>query len=158
MLLFTEPTTGSKPRRAKREKQLNKSKSKKRTIPKQENLKTPHQKYEDQISKLEQEYNAKELQLEEINAATISSYKEKIEALECEEGKLQTNNAQLSESLANAHAELEKKGKLQVELQKTATGQQEWQAPTHADAASISSGTIPHLRQPRSSTPLSYWD
>ena len=65
---------------------------------------------------MKQEYDVKELQLEEINAATISSYKEKIEALECEECKLQTNNAQLSESLAHANAELEKKGKLQEEL------------------------------------------
>ena len=52
----------------------------------------------------------------------------------------------------------ERRGKLQLELQKTATGQQEWQAPNPTDAASSSSGTIPHLRQPRGSTPLSYWD
>ena len=52
----------------------------------------------------------------------------------------------------------EKKGRLQLELQKTATGQQGWQAPNPTDAASSSSGTMPHLRQPRGSTPLSYWD
>ena len=52
----------------------------------------------------------------------------------------------------------EKKLKLQLELQKTATGQQEWQAPSSREAAKASSGQLAHLLQPRSSTPLSYWD
>ena len=52
----------------------------------------------------------------------------------------------------------EKKFRLQQELQKTATGQQEWQTSAAEPAVSSSSGTIPHLRQPRGSTPLSYWD
>ena len=55
--------------------------------------------------------------------------------------------------------EAERKGKLQLELQKSATGQQDWQAPTQAEAGSDSrSGTIPHLQQPCGSTPLLYWD
>ena len=52
----------------------------------------------------------------------------------------------------------EKKHRLQLELQKTATGQQEWKGSPHEDGASNSSGTLAHLRQPRGSTPLSYWD
>ena len=52
----------------------------------------------------------------------------------------------------------EKKLRLQLELQKTATGQQEWQTAATGDATSNSSGTLAHLQQPRSSTPLSYWD
>jgi hypothetical protein len=52
----------------------------------------------------------------------------------------------------------ERKHKLQLELQKTATGQQEWQASSSVDNSSSSSGTIAHLQQPRSSAPLSYWD
>ena len=45
-----------------------------------------------------------------------------------------------------------------MELQKTATGQQEWQAPSNDGATAASSGQLAHLLQPRSSTPLSYWD
>ena len=53
----------------------------------------------------------------------------------------------------------EKQEQLQQELQKTATGQQEWQmAPPDALAAASSSGTVPHLVQPRGATPVSYWD
>ena len=54
--------------------------------------------------------------------------------------------------------EREKKGKLQEELQKTATGGQEWQVAQGAEAAADSSGTVPHMLQPRGRTPLSYWD
>ena len=50
----------------------------------------------------------------------------------------------------------EKKFKLQMELQKTATGQQIWQQPI--DAPSRSSGELAHLVQPRGKLPLSYWD
>ena len=67
----------------------------------------------------------------------------------------------------------ERKLRLQLELQKTATGQQEWQTSpkegasstpaqslekTQAPSSGSGSGTLAHLRQPRSSTPLSYWD
>ena len=52
----------------------------------------------------------------------------------------------------------EKKLRLQFELQKTATGQQEWQRPIGEQAASSSSGEMAHLLHPRNSAPLSYWD
>ena len=59
----------------------------------------------------------------------------------------------------------EKKCKLQLELQKTATGIQDWQRPDgFTDAASSEStsgqnpGAVAHLLQPRGSTPLSLWD
>ena len=56
--------------------------------------------------------------------------------------------------------EAERKGKLQLELQKTALGQQEWQTPAHASSSNSSStsDTMAHMRVPRGPTPLSYWD
>ena len=52
--------------------------------------------------------------------------------------------------------EAEKKFKLQMELQRTATGQQDWQKPVEAPPRS--SGEVAHLVQPRGKVPLSYWD
>ena len=47
---------------------------------------------------------------------------------------------------------------MQRELQKTAMGEQAWQAANPTNAADNSSGIVPHLRHPRDSKPLSYWD
>ena len=65
-------------------------------------------------------------------------------------GKIRTSCARLDDA--------EKKCKLQLELQKTATGNQDWQHSESAGASSSSSNTIPHLQAPRASTPLSLWD
>jgi hypothetical protein len=59
----------------------------------------------------------------------------------------------------------EKKGKLQLELQKTATGHQDWQRPNGLtdgrqppQGAAPNALTVAHLQQPRGTTPLSLWD
>lgn len=49
-----------------------------------------------------------------------------------------------------------KKFYLQMELQRTATGQQAWQQPS--EAPQRCSGELAHLVQPRGKAPLSYWD
>ena len=51
--------------------------------------------------------------------------------------------------------EAERKGKLQMELQKAATDQQPWQDPA---ATSNGTGTLPQLLHPRVFVLLSYWD